>query len=284
MRWYYQETPHDVWDYDAASPPVLIDALDATGRRVPAVAEAGKTGWLYVIDRRTGKLIRVSDPFVPQPHLYELLSKGGTKVQPGDAGGAVGPVAYDPEAHVTFVTGNVDPEIGTTFGIPPRNPASEDQWKGGELSETSQNGSSLLSAIDVDTGHIRWVSPLANLMYTAPLSVSGLVFIAETKTKSLNVYDSASGALVSQIIPSEAIPPGVDLHDRALHFGSAALNGVKSLWHSFRSAGADYGSEYDTAPPIAYRLNGREYITTESEVFNQDMIPGGNTVYAFTLR
>jgi hypothetical protein len=141
-----------------------------------------------------------------------------------------------------------------------------------------------LSAIDVDTGHIRWVSPLANLIYGAPLSLSGLVFISESKTKSLKAYDTATGKVVSQIIPSDAVPPGVDLRDRSLHFGSSAITGVKSLWHVFRPPDVDYGSEDDNAPPIAYRLNGREYIASESDVFDQEMIAGGNTVYAFTLR
>jgi glucose dehydrogenase len=121
MKWYYQETPHDVWDYDAASPPVLVDARNARGA---AVAEAEKTGWLYVVERETGKLLRISEPFVPQPHIYEPPTAQGAKIEPGDAGGAIGPIAYDPQARAAYVAGNIDPEIGQTFAVPPWSAAS----------------------------------------------------------------------------------------------------------------------------------------------------------------
>jgi alcohol dehydrogenase (cytochrome c) len=47
--WHYQQVHHDLWDYDPASPPLLFDAA---GR--PAVGEAGKTGFFYILDRETG--------------------------------------------------------------------------------------------------------------------------------------------------------------------------------------------------------------------------------------
>ena len=53
MKWYYQMVPHNLWDYDAASPPVLFD-MPAGDSAIPAVGQAGKTGWVYFLDRRTG--------------------------------------------------------------------------------------------------------------------------------------------------------------------------------------------------------------------------------------
>lgn len=47
--WHFQQVHHDIWDYDPSSPPLLFDV----GTR-PAVGEAGKTGFLYVLDRDTG--------------------------------------------------------------------------------------------------------------------------------------------------------------------------------------------------------------------------------------
>ncbi len=47
--WHYQEVHHDLWDYDPASPPVLFDV-----NGTPAVGQAGKTGFFYILDRRTG--------------------------------------------------------------------------------------------------------------------------------------------------------------------------------------------------------------------------------------
>ncbi|MBC7461230.1 MAG: PQQ-binding-like beta-propeller repeat protein [Thermoleophilia bacterium] len=53
-KWHYQTTHHDIWDYDQPSPTLLYDAK-IDGKTVPVVAEAGKTGWLYALDRRTGE-------------------------------------------------------------------------------------------------------------------------------------------------------------------------------------------------------------------------------------
>jgi alcohol dehydrogenase (cytochrome c) len=63
-KWYYQTVPHDVWDLDAVSPPVVVNV---DGKR--AVVHAGKTGWVYVLEAATGKLIRRSDAFVPQENM-----------------------------------------------------------------------------------------------------------------------------------------------------------------------------------------------------------------------
>jgi len=54
LVWYYQLVHHGLWDYDLASPPLLV-SLTLEGRSVPAVAQAGKTGFLYVFDRVTGE-------------------------------------------------------------------------------------------------------------------------------------------------------------------------------------------------------------------------------------
>jgi alcohol dehydrogenase (cytochrome c) len=55
-RWHFQQVHHDIWDFDAPSPTILFDAA-IDGKDVKGIAEAGKTGWLYMLDRRTGKPI-----------------------------------------------------------------------------------------------------------------------------------------------------------------------------------------------------------------------------------
>ncbi len=53
-KWHFQEVHHDLWDYDAVSAPQLV-TVTHEGKKVDAVAQAGKTGFLYVLDRVTGK-------------------------------------------------------------------------------------------------------------------------------------------------------------------------------------------------------------------------------------
>jgi quinoprotein glucose dehydrogenase len=54
LVWYYQLIHHDIWEYDAATPPVLGD-ITVDGKRIKAVIASNKTGFLYVFDRVTGK-------------------------------------------------------------------------------------------------------------------------------------------------------------------------------------------------------------------------------------
>jgi glucose dehydrogenase len=55
LRWYYQMTHHDIYDWDINAPPVLIDMTDASGQKVPALAQTTKNGYLFVLNRLTGK-------------------------------------------------------------------------------------------------------------------------------------------------------------------------------------------------------------------------------------
>ena len=52
--WHFQTVHHDLWDYDLAAAPQLI-TVDHDGKKVDAVAQAGKNGFLYVFDRVTGE-------------------------------------------------------------------------------------------------------------------------------------------------------------------------------------------------------------------------------------
>jgi glucose dehydrogenase len=54
LTWYFQQTHHDVWDYDSGNQPILFD-MQVRGRRVKALAEASKNGFLYILNRETGE-------------------------------------------------------------------------------------------------------------------------------------------------------------------------------------------------------------------------------------
>ena len=65
-RWHFQEVHHDLWDYDAPNPVVLFDVrIGGTVRK--GLAQVGKTGWAYILDRETGQpLIGIEERPVPQ--------------------------------------------------------------------------------------------------------------------------------------------------------------------------------------------------------------------------
>lgn len=60
LVWHYQITHHDLWDYDLPTAPMLVD-VDVNGTRVKALAQITKQGFLYALDRRTGRPIWPAD-------------------------------------------------------------------------------------------------------------------------------------------------------------------------------------------------------------------------------
>lgn len=65
--WGYQTVRHDLWDYDLAAQPLLFEHVASDGKKRPAVAQASKTGFLFVLDRETGEPLHpVEDRAVPQ--------------------------------------------------------------------------------------------------------------------------------------------------------------------------------------------------------------------------
>jgi quinohemoprotein ethanol dehydrogenase len=59
LKWHYQESPADQWDYDATAPMILTH-MKVDGQDRPVVLHAPKNGFLYILDRRDGKLLRAS--------------------------------------------------------------------------------------------------------------------------------------------------------------------------------------------------------------------------------
>lgn len=96
-RWHFQEVHHDIWDYDATSPVVLFTA-SVGGRERQAIAQAGKTGWVYILDRETGKpLIGIDERPVPQAPAQHT-----SPTQPYPRGDATVAQSVQPEAFRTF--------------------------------------------------------------------------------------------------------------------------------------------------------------------------------------
>ena len=62
LKWHFQYTPHDVWDWDAQQPPVLVDA-QWHGQPRRLLLQANRNGFFYVLDRTNGELL-LATPFV----------------------------------------------------------------------------------------------------------------------------------------------------------------------------------------------------------------------------
>ncbi len=191
-RWYYQTIPHDVWDLDAVSPPV-VTMLD--GRKV--VVHAGKTGWLYIVDASTGKLVRKSENFVPHENMFALPTEKGTRMLPGANGGSEwSPIAVDPGLNYAFVAGLHQPINYITHSAPYERGRL---WLGSAfvgIPTEAQYG--LYSAIDLRTGKIAWQNKVPQPMMGGSLATAGGLAFTGEGNGNFNAYDSRTGKLLWQ--------------------------------------------------------------------------------------
>ena len=240
---HFQYVPHDVWDLDATSPTVLADAKNETGATVPAVLHAGKTGFVYVNDRKDCHLIRFSEAMVPQENMFALPTPGvGTRMLPGANGGVEwSPMAVDPTLNLAYAINLHQP---MHYMVKSAAYPDGKLWLGGAFTvipEEEQWGN--VTAVDYNTGKIRWQVKTAQPMIGGILATAGgLVFTGESNG-FFKAYDSSSGA---------------------------------ELWRFQAGAGVN-------APPSGYTVEGREYIVVGAGGNAQVDAKRGNNIIAFTL-
>ncbi len=196
LKWHYQQVPHDLWGYDLASPPVLFDYV-FNGKKVPAVGQASKTGWFFIHDRITGKLLKKTEAFVPQHNLFQKATFEGTVVYPGILGGANwSPVSVDQAHQRVFVAAIHAPIKYTLHENPGKDGKPPIRYAASEPTNDPRWG--LLSAIDLASGKVLWQVKTAQPLIGGVLATAGnLVFTGEGNGQ-FNAYNSDTGALVWQ--------------------------------------------------------------------------------------
>jgi glucose dehydrogenase len=86
FAWGFQTVHHDIWDYDVTNPPILFD-LTYNGQLTPAMGVASKTGWVYLLNRVTGKpVLGVAEKKVPQLKGAAAKYANLSKTQPYPVG------------------------------------------------------------------------------------------------------------------------------------------------------------------------------------------------------
>ncbi len=191
ITWYYQEVPHDVWDLDAVSPPVVVKLKD--GRT--AVAQAGKTAWVYVLDAKTGKLIRKSKAFNRIENMFAQPTADGVRMLPGANGGSEwSPMAVNPTLGYAYVMGLEQPMHYITHSAP----LTKGQlWLGSAFKAVpGEDQYGTYTAIDLNTGAIAWQNKTEQPMIGGSLATAGnLVFTGEGNGH-FDAFDARTGKLL----------------------------------------------------------------------------------------
>ena len=206
LKWYYQFTPHDVWDWDATETPVLVDA-NWHGQPRKLLVQANRNGFFYILDRVTGKVLQAT-PFVKNLNwasgigpdgrpIYEgnlRSSTDGTKVCPAQDGATnwFAP-SYNPALKLFFV------QATEACSIVTKRPAEWEAGRGfmgGSVRPPNDvPRQKVLRAINIESGKFAWEVPQVGRgdSWGGTLATgTGLVFFGED-SGNLEAVDAAQG-------------------------------------------------------------------------------------------
>ncbi len=192
---HFQYIAHDVWDLDSVSPPILVDVKDKDGNTIPGVIHAGKTGNVYVHNRKDCSLIRFSDPMVAQEGMWTLPTAAGARMLPGANGGVEWSVmAVNPELQMTYAVNLHQP---MTYQVQSSPYPDGKLWLGGAFKVIATEESfGNVTALDYNTGKIKWqVKTPLPMMGGALTTAGGLMFTGEGDGW-FRAYDAKTGKVL----------------------------------------------------------------------------------------
>ena len=251
LKWHYQFTPHDRYDYDSVQVPVLAD-ITWRGAPLKAMIWANRNGNFYVLERETGKFL-IGKPFVKVNWMDTFDERGrphqtpqpeGQPTWPGNQGGTnwYSP-SYSPHTGLFYVPAwegyasiykatPVEYQEGRNFGggvypqlLPvPGAPAVPGIRRGPINNWTEAAATGAVLALDAGTGELKWKFPMTDVTDSGILTTASDVLFTGGREGYFQALDARTGSL---------------------------------LWKA--SLGAQISSG-----PVTYEVDGKQYVTTIS--------------------
>lgn len=257
LKWHYQFSPHDEFDYDATQVPVLAD-VDYQGGRRKVMMWANRNGLYYVLDRTTGQFL-TGRPFTKVNWMSGFDQKGRPMRVPGMAPTFEGTLIYPSNQGATnWYSPSYSPRTGL-FYIPAWDNTwsiyvkGEEEYKEGErftsgmhrssftLNRGAQNntrkpedGHGAVIAVDAKTGERRWQFDFVDVTDSGILTTATDLLFTGNREEYFFALDARTG---------------------------------KALWRT--SLGGVVASG-----PMTYAINGKQYVA----------VAAGNALFVFGLR
>jgi alcohol dehydrogenase (cytochrome c) len=245
LKWYFQFTPHDLFDYDATETPMLIDAV-YKGEQRKLLVQANRNGFVYVLDRTSGKFLSAV-PFLEKLTWATSIdangrpagrglrpSVEGTRICPGFAGGTNWhSPSYSESTHLVYFLALEECE--TFFLRPQKFKEGETYYSTGAKRIPEETSKKILLAYDMNTQSFAWKYPQVGHAHSSGgtmATAGGLVFFGDD-ADSFEAVDAQTG---------------------------------KPLWHF--NTGQDF-----SASPMSYAVQGKQYVS----------IAAGSDIFSFSL-
>ncbi|MDQ2776223.1 MAG: PQQ-binding-like beta-propeller repeat protein, partial [Acidobacteriota bacterium] len=246
LKWHFQFTPHDLYDYDAVETAVLVNA-PYQGVQRKLLVEANRNGFLYVLDRTNGKFLTAT-PFVKKLNWAKGIDEAGrpirTGIEPTANGALICPdmtgatnwfsPSYNPSTHLLYFMALENCEL--FFLKPQQFTEGREFYATGAKHAPGENGQKILMAFNPETGKLAWQYPQIGSAQSwggTMTTAGGLLFFAND-AEAFEAVDARSG---------------------------------KSLWH-FNTGQSMHAS------PMSYSVNGTQFVA----------IASGSDIFTFALR
>jgi alcohol dehydrogenase (cytochrome c) len=245
LKWHFQFTPHDLFDYDATETPILIDAV-YHGEPRKLLVQSNRNGFVYVFDRTNGKFLSAV-PFVKKLTWAKSVDERGrpivsglkptpegTRICPG-YGGATNWFApsYNESSHLVYFLALE--ECQTFFSKPQKFEEGKTFYSTGVKKIPGEASQKILLAYDLDKQSLAWSYPQVGHGHSSGgtmTTAAGLVFFG----------------------------------DDAQSFEAVAASTGKPLWHF--NTGQDIG-----ASPMTYAVLDKQYVA----------VAAGSDIFSFAL-
>jgi alcohol dehydrogenase (cytochrome c) len=245
LKWYFQFTPHDLFDYDAAETPVLIDAM-WKGQLRKLLVEANRNGFLYVLDRTDGKFLSAVR-FVEKMNWAKGIDEHGrpirSGVQPTASGTRVCPgfsgatnwysPSFNPATKLFYFLASENCEIFLVSAQ--KFTPGQTYYSTGARRSPGDRSTKILLAFELGADKPKWAYPQVGSGQSSGgtmTTAGGLVFFGDD-SQSFEAVDATTG---------------------------------NALWHF--NTGQDIH-----ASPMSYAVNGDQYVS----------IAAGSNVFSFGL-
>ncbi len=245
LKWYFQFTPHDLYDYDAVETPVLVD-MEYQGQPRKLIVEANRNGYVYVLDRTNGKFLSATQ-FVKQLNWAKGVDASGRPMsadpQPTADGTLICPgvegatnwysPSYSETTHLFYFLSLESCSV--YFRKPAAFEEGKEYYSTGTKRDPNAKSAQVLLSFDPQTKTFAWRYPQAGEAhgYGGVMSTTtGLVFFADNQG----------------------------------FFEAADASTGKSLWH-FNTGQSLHAS------PMSYAVGGNQYVA----------IASGSDLFSFAL-